>query len=139
MIRVGLGAVVLLGAASASAQAPTYAGYEIPGRPLVATEAAAGPVAVRDTTAPPDEWLGYDKVLHAGGSLLLTLSGQYVLVDKAGLSNGEALPLSASTTLLLGVMKEVADSRRPRHPHFSWRDLVADAVGVLVAAAVASL
>ena len=133
--------LLLLVAAAASAQAPAYRGYTVPGHPLRA-EAASGavrPIALPDTTAPPDGWLGRDKALHAGGSLLLTLSGQYLLADKAGLSNAEALPVAASTTLLLGVMKEVSDSRRTRHPLFSWRDLAADAAGVLVAAALVSL
>lgn len=92
-----------------------------------------------DVHAPPDEWLGRDKVLHAGGSFLLTLSSQYVLVDKGDLSNGRALPLAAGAALSLGVLKEVLDSRRARHPLFSWRDLVADALGVAAAAAVVGL
>lgn len=137
MIRVALLGLLLAG--TASAQAPSYEGYAIPGHRLDAE--ALVPDAVRpDTTqAPPDEWLGRDKALHAGGSFLLTLSGQYLLVDKAELSNTEALPIAASTALLLGVMKEVSDSRRTRYPLFSWRDLVADAAGVAVAAALVSL
>lgn len=92
---------------------------------------------VADTThAPPDAWLGRDKALHAGASFLLTLSGQYVLVDKAELSNSRALPISVGTALALGLLKEVSDSRRERHPLFSWRDLAADAAGVALAIAV---
>lgn len=134
--------VLLLVAGAASAQAPAYEGYALPGHgPVTASGPSdrAFPEAARDTTAPPDDWLGRDKALHVGSSLLLTLSGQYLLVDKAGLSNAEALPVAASTTLLLGVMKEVTDSRRTPHPLFSWRDLAADAAGVLVAAALVSL
>lgn len=141
MIRPALAAALaLLAAAPAPAQAPAYEGYALPGLRL--DRAPARPeaaVARPDTTAPPDAWIAYDKALHAGGSFLLTLSGQYVLVDKGGLSNGEALPVSASGTLLLGLLKEVADSRRARHPLFSWRDLVADGLGVLAAAAVTAL
>src|SRR5690606_13864955 len=133
-----LAALAVCAAASASAQqTPAYEGYAIPGHRL---EAIPEAVAARpDTTGPPDAWLGYDKALHAGGSFLLTLSGQYVLVDKAGLSNGRARPGSASTPLLLGVLKEVSDSRHPRHPLFSWRDLAADAAGILAAATLVSL
>ncbi|MEM1115981.1 MAG: hypothetical protein AAF845_05470 [Bacteroidota bacterium] len=139
MIRAAWVALALAGAASA--QTPAYQGYALPGH--AAPEAVRVEIprlgAVPDTTAPPDAWLGRDKALHAGGSLLLTLSGQYLLVDKAGLSNAEALPVAAGTTLLLGVMKEVTDSRRTRHPLFSWRDLAADAAGIAVAAALVSL
>ena len=84
-------------------------------------------------------WLGQDKAMHAGASFALTLSGQLVLTQGAGLANDRALPISAGTTLALGVMKELTDRRRDPHPLFSWRDLVADALGVAVAAAVVSL
>ena len=99
----------------------------------------ASGLAYSDTTRVPDEWLGRDKALHAGGSFLLTLSGQYVLTDKAGLSDARALPVSAAAALALGLVKEVSDSRRARHPLFSWRDLAADAAGVALAALVVGL
>lgn len=164
--RAALAAVTALAAsgpagAQVAAEAPRYDGVRLEalelradGAPvasdgrdasasLAGVEASDSPrpllVLPADTTAaPPDDWLGRDKALHAGGSFLLTLSGQYVLVEKAGLSNGRALPLSAATALALGLVKEVADSRRARHPLFSWRDLAADAAGVALAAAVAA-
>ena len=98
-----------------------------------------------DTTAtvasstPPDAWLGRDKSMHAAASFGLTLSGHLVLTEGAGLSDARALPISAGTTLALGVMKELTDRRRDHHPLFSWRDLAADALGVAVAALVVSL
>ena len=117
-----------------------------PGPPPVQGEDFLGPAAlargpfVADTTsAPPDEWLGRDKAFHAGGSFLLTLGGQYLLVNKHGLSEGQALPVSAATALALGLVKEVSDSRRARDPLFSWRDLAADAAGVALAALVVGL
>ncbi|MEM8559487.1 MAG: hypothetical protein AAGG50_16840 [Bacteroidota bacterium] len=96
------------------------------------------PLAVDSTRAvrPVDPWLGRDKALHVGASLLLTLSGQYVLVNKLDASEGDAWPLSASGALAVGLLKEVADSRRARNPLFSWRDLAADAVGVGLGLAV---
>ncbi|WP_420454500.1 hypothetical protein [Rubrivirga sp.] len=101
--------------------------------------ALAEPARPHPETPPSDDWLGRDKALHAGGSFLMTLAGQYVLTDKGTLSNAEALPISAGATLALGLAKEVMDSRRERHPHFCWRDLVADAVGVGLAVAVVGL
>lgn len=97
-------------------------------------------MAYRDTTIkPPDPWLGADKAIHAGGSFLMTLSGQYILTDKTELSNAQALPFAAGAALAIGLTKEILDSQRPVRPHFSWRDLAADALGVALGVAVVSL
>ncbi|MEP0546052.1 MAG: hypothetical protein ABJF88_03905 [Rhodothermales bacterium] len=80
-----------------------------------------------------DPWLGRDKVLHAAGSFLLTLSAQYVLTSKLDTDEDTAVPIAAGSAFSLGLAKEVADSRRPVRPLFSTRDLVADAVGVALA------
>lgn len=90
-----------------------------------------------DARMPPSLFSG--DVLHAGVSGLLTLSGHYLLVDKAAVRERHALPLAAGAALALGVAKEVADSRRTVQPLFSWRDLAADAVGVALGTLVASL
>ena len=109
-----------------------------------AASSTAQPVR-NDTTAtvassrPADPWLGRDKALHAAASLGLTLGGQLILTEGAGLSGDRAIPISAGTTLALGVMKELSDRRQDRNPLFSWRDLAADALGVAVAALVVSL
>ncbi len=93
-----------------------------------------------DTTLPHnDPWLGRDKFRRAGGSFLLTLSGQYVLTDKTGMSDRAALPLSAVAALGIGLTKEILDSQRARYPQFSWRDLAADALGVALGVGVANL
>ena len=136
---LALAALVALGPAAQTAAAQTAAAtgtlaYRLPGRDL-----GRLPAVPVDSLRPPDLWLGPDKALHAGGSFLITLSAQYALTDKAGLSNGEALPVSAAVALALGVAKEVRDSRRAVGPHFSWRDLAADALGVALAAAVTRL
>lgn len=106
--------------------------YRLPGRTLdtMAPRREVPP----DSLRPPDAWLGPDKALHAGGSFLITLSAQYALTDKAGLTNTEALPVSAAVALALGLAKEVHDGRRAVGPHFSLRDLAADALGVALAA-----
>ncbi len=143
--RLILAAGIALVAVPAAAQTDVAAtdaaalSYRLPGRPLEALEAlsqearTARPDSLRP---PPDDWLGYDKGLHVGASFLLTLSGQYVFTDKAGLSNDGALPFSVGAALALGIAKEVADSRRTSFPLFSLRDLAADALGVAAAALV---
>ena len=134
-----LAALVASGPAGAQPVAPGA------GRPLaVSLDGGPAPTPTRaarpdSTAALPDGWVARDKALHLGASFLLTLSAQYVLTDKASLSDGRALPLAAGSALALGLVKEVADARRPRSPHFCWRDLAADAAGVALAAAVVGL
>ena len=144
MRRPVLAAGIALVAVPAAAQpgpAPAEAlSYRLPGHALEARIARSPLEARRDSLhPPPDDWLGRDKALHFGASFLLTLSGQYVFTDKAGLSNDGALPLAAGTALAIGVAKEVADSRRAAFPLFSLRDLAADALGVAAAALVTRL
>ena len=132
-------------AAAAQTGAPAGLAYRLPGRALDAPDLlgarqpARSGAARADSLRPPDNWLGYDKALHFSASFLLTLSGQYVLTDKGGLSNGRALPVSTGIALGLGVAKEVVDSRRAVGPHFSLRDLAVDAFGVAVGALVTRL
>ena len=80
-----------------------------------------------------------DATLHAAGSGLMTLAGQYVLTEKVGLGEGSALPVAAGVVLALGLVKEIADSQRVRSPEFSWPDLVANAFGVVLGAAIVGL
>lgn len=113
----------------ASAQTANYTSWSWEGRTLEPAHADTIEVAT-----PVDEWLARDKALHVGASFLITLSSQYVFENKLELAEGEALPLAMTTALTAGILKEVMDSRRPNTPHFCTRDLVADAVGVLLAA-----
>ncbi len=132
-------------AASAQTSVPSGLAYRLPGHALGAPDVldarqpARSAAARTDSLRPPDDWLGYDKALHFSASFLLTLSGQYVLTDKGGLSDGAALPLSAGAALGFGLAKEVADSRRAVGPHFSLRDLAVDALGVALGALVTRL
>ena len=136
MIRPTLAALAALAAGAVAAQpvAPRLESVRLDGLPPL-TET----VRQRPERPPPEAWIATDKALHAGGSFLLTLAGQYVLTDKGALSNGEALPVAAGATLALGLAKEVMDSQRPQYPHFCWRDLAADAAGVALAAVVVGL
>jgi uncharacterized protein YfiM (DUF2279 family) len=81
-----------------------------------------------------DPWLGRDKLLHLVFSGLWTVSGQYTLVNKAGLSERQALPVSAGFTAALGFGKELYDRHRGPTRLFSKKDLVADGLGILLAA-----
>jgi len=132
VIRPALTALLLATAASAQPVASRFESVRLGDAPAPVVHGSAE----AERPAPPDDWFGRDKALHAGGSFLMTLAGQYVLTDKGALSNGEALPVAAGATLALGLAKEVLDAQRPRDPHFCWRDLAADATGVALAALV---
>ncbi len=138
MIRALALGLVLAGAAQAQPvrTAPEAAALDAF---ALSTSAPRWADSARDSTALPDDWIARDKALHLGASFLLTLSSQYVLTDKTGLSDARALPVAAGSALALGLLKEVADARRPRHPHFCWRDLAVDALGVALAAALIEL
>lgn len=108
--------------------------YRLPGRALDLPTSAPP-----DSARSPEPWLARDKAIHAGGSFLFVLAAQYVLTDKAGVSDRAALPLSAGVALGIGLAREVHDGRRAVDPHFSVRDLAADAFGVALAAVVTQL
>ena len=80
-----------------------------------------------------DPWLGYDKVQHVTFSFLWTLSGQYVLEQKAGWRTGRAWPLAAGTAAAVGLAKELYDWKVGPRRRFSYRDLVADGLGIALA------
>jgi uncharacterized protein YfiM (DUF2279 family) len=71
-----------------------------------------------------------DKAKHLGGSALLTLSTQYVLVVKGDWTRGDALPLSVGTAASIGLAKEIYDRYAGPTGVFSTKDLVADALGI---------
>lgn len=86
-------------------------------------------------SAAPDRWWSLDKAQHLVVSGLWTLSAQYVLVDKAGWTEPDALPLAAGSAATVGLAKELYDTSRPAHTA-SAKDLVANAVGIGLAVGV---
>lgn len=84
--------------------------------------------------AQSDPWLAFDKVQHVAFGFLATVGSQYTFVNKAHYSEARALPLSMGMSALLGISKELYDWRWSRSRFFSTRDLVADAVGIALAA-----
>lgn len=85
---------------------------------------------------PRDPWLAFDKVQHLTFSFLWTLASQYTLVNKLSLSEGQAVPLSVGSSALIGVSKEYYDWKAGPTSYFSKRDLVADALGIILATGV---
>ncbi len=95
--------------------------------------ALPGPAPEIKEAEKQDPWLGYDKVQHVTFSFLWTLSSQYALEQKAGWPSGRAWPLAASTSAVVGLAKELYDWKVGPSQHFSYRDLVADGLGIVLA------
>ena len=83
-----------------------------------------------------DRWFARDKALHVSYSFLWTLSSQYVLVEKAALSHDAAIPYALLSGFTVGVAKETYDRYWGPTGRFSWRDMVANSVGLTLAAGV---
>ena len=88
-----------------------------------------------ESTRPPGRGpVSFDKVQHVTFGFLFTVGAQYALVDKADLSNKSALPLSIAGAALVGIGKEYYDWRYRPKREFSRTDLLADSIGILLAA-----
>ena len=85
-----------------------------------------------------DRWWARDKARHVVFSGLWTLSAQYVLVQKAGWSDDDALPVSVASSATVGLAKELYDASRIGG-QASGKDLVANAVGIGLAVGVIAL
>jgi uncharacterized protein YfiM (DUF2279 family) len=96
--------------------------------------AAPGPRAARAVDSlPPDRWLGADKIKHffvSGAVYAFSFAG----TRAAGLDRQPAMLVSIAPTALIGLGKEARDRRVTGR--FSARDLVADALGAAVYAAI---
>jgi len=80
-----------------------------------------------------DPWFSYDKIQHVTFSALFTVGGQYGLENKLEWARGDALPVSIGATMAIGLGKELYDWRLGSRRFFSYRDMVANAFGVLLA------
>jgi uncharacterized protein YfiM (DUF2279 family) len=110
-------------------------GASSPSSPPLRFSPETAPASLSFNDQKRDPWLGFDKVQHLTFSFLWTLSSQYAFVNKVGASEGRALPLSLASGAGIGLSKEWYD-RRYGSGLFSVRDLVADAVGLALAAGV---
>ncbi|NND70977.1 MAG: hypothetical protein HKN43_05305 [Rhodothermales bacterium] len=84
-------------------------------------------------TTRDDPWLAMDKFQHVVFSFFITTGSQYGLVNKIDLRERNALPFSVGISAAAGLSKEMYD-RRSTSGTFSRRDLVADGLGIILAA-----
>ncbi|MCK4427022.1 MAG: hypothetical protein KAW16_00910 [candidate division Zixibacteria bacterium] len=82
-----------------------------------------------DTLKISDRWLAWDKVEHFGVSAYLSAVSYKVYHDFYHNHKESSLYFSFSLTFSLGLGKEVYDQRRP-NGKFSYKDLVADILGI---------
>ncbi|MDW7679632.1 MAG: hypothetical protein SCK70_03660 [bacterium] len=78
-----------------------------------------------------DSWFGRDKAHHFLTSAFLTTAGYYYCRDVAHWSNQKSQIGGLSFSISLGLLKEFRDGVKPGNA-FSWKDLVADALGTAV-------
>lgn len=80
---------------------------------------------------PGCKFLAPDKAQHFMGSIMATVFLSKFSRDHLNWSRGNSKTFSAGFTLSLGILKEVRDGHQPNN-HFSWKDLLADASGIIV-------
>ena len=84
-----------------------------------------------------DKWFAIDKLQHFSYSCLVSLGCQYVLVNKQNNTEEDSLPISSALSFSAGLLKELNDNRG-KNGFFSWKDMVANAAGIAVAAVIIS-
>ena len=75
---------------------------------------------------PQDRWLAPDKLRHLTTSAVLT-GVAFQGYDRMSYTSRRAQACAALSALALGVLKEVRDRRKT---YFSWKDLIADLLGI---------
>ena len=82
-----------------------------------------------------DDWIAIDKVQHFSYSLLISLGCQYVLVNKMNNTEKSSLPISSAFSFSTGLLKELND-QKGNSGFFSFKDMVANFVGIMVGAII---
>ena len=76
-----------------------------------------------------DKWFGFDKIHHFFYSAAISGLSFHLLHCKYNLSSEQTIPISISSTLILGVAKECYDLKNKHH--FSYKDLTFDILGII--------
>jgi len=82
----------------------------------------------------PDKWFGSDKAKHFLASMVITGSSMWAAKHRWGSSAGQSRFFGITVGVSAGIIKEVMDKKG--RGHFSWRDLAADAAGVLAGSVI---
>ena len=87
------------------------------------------PEKIRMSPINQDRWFGEDKAKHVVASFILTGASAYYCRHRQKWSDEKGVTFGASFTLSMGIAKEIGDLRSNTH-FFSWKDLVADFLGI---------
>ena len=90
-----------------------------------------------DTSRIQDNWLAWDKAEHLGVSALFSGTLYSVFHNFYDNDRKASIYLSSSLTFSLGLGKEFYDRRNPRN-RFSYKDLVADVLGIGIGLLIAT-
>ena len=82
-----------------------------------------------------DNWFAVDKIQHFSYSCLITFGCQYILVNKLKNTENNSLPVSSALSFGAGLLKELNDLKG-ENGYFSLKDMVANLVGIAVAAII---
>ena len=85
-----------------------------------------------------DVWYGDDKIRHVLSSFISTTLLTQVGSRSIEWKKRNAKIYAAGTTMSLGFVKELYDRRKPGN-HFCWKDLAADAAGVLIGLVISGI
>jgi putative lipoprotein len=77
-----------------------------------------------------DSWTGMDKARHFTASFIITGASAYWMKHEENRNAHASLAAGMGFAFSLGIAKEIGDMRKPGN-FFSWKDLAADAAGVL--------
>jgi uncharacterized protein YfiM (DUF2279 family) len=84
-----------------------------------------------------DSWFSRDKAHHFLTSAFLTTAGYYYSRELKNFSNFKSQQNGVCFSLSLGLIKEIRDGKQ-KNNSFSWKDLVADILGIAVGLALVS-
>lgn len=76
-----------------------------------------------------DCWLAWDKFWHFSASFVTVGAGYHLCASRLGFKRPMATGISLSGAFGLGVGKELIDRYR-HHRRFSWKDIIANALGI---------
>jgi len=78
-----------------------------------------------------DIWFSQDKARHLIGSLYGTVLIGQVTMRYGEYSLARAKIMAGGSLFMFGLAKEICDAKKPAN-YFSWKDLTANAVGILI-------
>lgn len=85
--------------------------------------------ATQERVEQPDRWFAWDKFWHFSASFVTVGAGYHLCANRMRLKPPLATGISIGGTLGIGTGKELID-RYGFHRRFSWKDLVADVLGI---------